>query len=103
MTRYSTIAIVLHWLIAALLLGELYVGFTMAGMERTPARVPWINWHKTLGIAILLLTLARLGCRPTIRAGKSFCLAPRMRRFTRFYWLYHSLAGPRSAAGAAGK
>ncbi|HRE43024.1 MAG TPA: cytochrome b/b6 domain-containing protein [Terricaulis sp.] len=63
MTRYSTIAIVLHWLIAALLLGELYVGFTMAGMERTPARVPWINWHKTLGIEILLLTLARLGWR----------------------------------------
>lgn len=61
--RYSTAAVVLHWLIAALLLAQVYVGFTFHEMPRGPARGEWFMWHKTIGAAILLLALIRLSVR----------------------------------------
>ena len=32
-------------------------------MERGPARAEWFVWHKTLGVVILVASLARLGWR----------------------------------------
>ena len=62
-TRYDRGAALLHWLMAALVLAQLYVGWTFHHMERGPARGEWFLWHKTLGVTILLLALARLGWR----------------------------------------
>lgn len=62
-SRYGRGAAVLHWLMAALILLQLYVGWTFHHMERGPARGEWFLWHKTLGVAILLLALARLAWR----------------------------------------
>ena len=61
--RYNDGAVALHWIGAALLLTQIYVGFTFHGMERGPERGLWFDWHKTLGVSILLLSLARLAWR----------------------------------------
>lgn len=59
--RYNRTAAALHWIIAALVVAQIYVGFTFG--DRGDARGDWFDWHKTLGFAILLLSLARLGWR----------------------------------------
>lgn len=55
--RYSRVAIVLHWAIAALLMFQISLGW---GMGRTFGLV---QLHKSIGVAILLLSLIRLGVR----------------------------------------
>ncbi|RKE54237.1 MULTISPECIES: cytochrome b [unclassified Sphingomonas] len=62
-TRYNNGAIAFHWIIAALVVAQIYVGWTFADMERGDLRTEWFNWHKTLGFAILLLSIGRLGWR----------------------------------------
>lgn len=66
-SRYSTGAAVLHWLMAAIILIQIGVGFAFAWMERGPARSDVFLWHKTLGATILLLAVIRLGWRLTHR------------------------------------
>ena len=61
--RYSNGAAALHWIMAALVLTQVYVGWTFHEMERGPARSEWFTWHKTLGALILLFALARLAWR----------------------------------------
>ena len=61
--RYSTAAVVIHWLTAALLLTQLYIGWTFHEMPRGPVRMEWFMWHKTIGAAILLLAFVRLAER----------------------------------------
>jgi cytochrome b561/polyisoprenoid-binding protein YceI len=62
--RYSTGAIVLHWAIALALAFQLALGFSMPKDERGFAL---FQLHKSVGITILLLTLARLAWRLTHR------------------------------------
>ena len=61
--RYNDGAITLHWLTVALVLTQLYVGFTFGSMVRGPVRDQWFTWHKSIGATILLLSLARLAWR----------------------------------------
>lgn len=61
--RYNNVAVAIHWITAALLVTQVYVGFAFADMARGPARGEWFTWHKTLGATILLLSLVRLGWR----------------------------------------
>lgn len=63
--RYNAVAAALHWSLALLVFGQIYVGWTFGDMERGPARDIWFEWHKTLGFVILALSLARLGWRLT--------------------------------------
>ncbi|WP_106638768.1 cytochrome b [Allosphingosinicella vermicomposti] len=58
--RYNGGAVALHWMSAALILAQIYVGFTFHGMERGPVRGEWFTWHKTLGALILILGILRL-------------------------------------------
>lgn len=59
--RYSLAAIVLHWLLATALLFQLALGF---GLEDLGAKAfTQYQLHKSVGILILLLTLARFGVR----------------------------------------
>jgi cytochrome b561/polyisoprenoid-binding protein YceI len=64
-TRYSTVAIVLHWLIAAAIIFQVILAWRMDG--RTPQGFALIQLHKSVGVTILLLSLARLGWRLTHR------------------------------------
>lgn len=64
--RYSTIAMLLHWLIAGLIVWNVLIGWSadeLRGMEKLNAIQP----HKTIGITILLLSLVRLAWRLTHR------------------------------------
>lgn len=59
-TRYSTGAILLHWLIAALLIANLLLAFVLMEGSRTLFPI-----HQSIGIVVLLLTLVRIGWRVT--------------------------------------
>ncbi|MGX7896512.1 cytochrome b/b6 domain-containing protein [Tsuneonella sp. HG222] len=63
-SRYSTGAIVLHWSIALALAFQLALGFAM---PKGASGFAYYQFHKSVGIAILLLSLARLGWRLTHR------------------------------------
>lgn len=63
--RYNNVAIALHWIIAVLVLTQIYVGWTFGDMARGPAQDQWFTWHKTLGVTILLLSIVRLAWRLT--------------------------------------
>ncbi|HEY6815032.1 MAG TPA: cytochrome b/b6 domain-containing protein [Croceibacterium sp.] len=62
--RYSTVAVVLHWLIALALAFQLALGFAM---PKDQSGFALYQLHKSVGITILLLTLARLAWRLTHR------------------------------------
>ena len=61
--RYSAVAITLHWLIAALILANIGLAWTF---KNTPQGLTWfklIQLHKSVGITVLVLSLARLAWR----------------------------------------
>jgi cytochrome b561 len=54
----------LHWLIAALVLGQIAFGWFLEGVPRgIPMRGFYVNLHKSTGLTIALLILLRLGWR----------------------------------------
>jgi cytochrome b561 len=61
--RYSNTAVALHWITVVLVLLQAYLGFTFALSGPGPARDGIFIWHKTIGIVILLVALARLAYR----------------------------------------
>lgn len=64
--RYTRTAIVLHWLIAVLLIGQFAFGLLLGDIARgTPARGMYVNLHKSSGIVIGLLILLRIVWRLT--------------------------------------
>ena len=64
-TRYTTTAIVLHWLIAAAVIGLIGWGWWMQTIPKLPVgpRVDAFNLHKSIGMTVLLLMLVRIGWR----------------------------------------
>lgn len=65
-SRYSAVAIVLHWLIAAAIVFQVIIAWRMGG-GRTPEGFALVQLHKSIGITVLLLSLARLAWRLTHR------------------------------------
>lgn len=62
--RYSNVTVAFHWITVALVLLQAYLGFTFGFFsEPGPARDQIFIWHKSVGVVILLLTLARLWYR----------------------------------------
>ena len=63
--RYTRTAVALHWLIAALLLGQFAWGWWMQEIPKQPAgaRADAFNLHKSFGLLLLGLMLVRLGWR----------------------------------------
>jgi cytochrome b561/polyisoprenoid-binding protein YceI len=59
--RYSTGAIILHWTIAALMIAQVALGWQMGGTSAKSFAL--FQLHKSIGIAILLLTVARIAWR----------------------------------------
>jgi len=66
--RYSTPAIVLHWLLAALIVFMTVLGWLMMEVEHEPGGERWFVLHKSIGLILLALValrvLWRLGHRP---------------------------------------
>ena len=62
--RYTRTAILLHWLIAALVVAMILLGLVMTEVPRqTPMRGPLFNFHKSLGLLVLALVIVRLAWR----------------------------------------
>jgi cytochrome b561 len=63
--RFTTMAIGLHWIAAALILGNLAFGLYMVDLPLSPAKLKYYSWHKWAGVTIFLLSAARLLWRLT--------------------------------------
>ena len=62
--RYGGVAMSLHWLIAAAILFMFWLGPFMANLPETDERqFPLFQLHKSIGLTILMLSLARLAWR----------------------------------------
>ena len=63
--RYGRVAVAFHWLIGIALLAQTGFGFLLDDIapRGTPARTEVINLHKSIGIVLGLLILARLAWR----------------------------------------
>src|SRR5687768_15619956 len=76
--RYSGVAIVLHWVLALALAFQTALGFAM---PEGPGGFDEYQLHKSVGVAILLLTLMRLAWKfthlnpPTVEGGLNGLLA----------------------------
>lgn len=66
--RYSAVAILLHWASALGVLALIGMGLTMTHAGLAPMRLfPLYQWHKSVGITVLVLTGLRLAWRLTHR------------------------------------
>ncbi|MGZ3279448.1 MAG: cytochrome b/b6 domain-containing protein [Caulobacteraceae bacterium] len=61
-TRYSSVAIALHWTIAAAIALQIVLGWRIGDVEGV-TRSAVLQLHKTIGVTILVLTVARLAWR----------------------------------------
>jgi cytochrome b561 len=63
--RYGSVAIVLHWTIALLILVQIGLGWWMNEVlpDHSPAQAQILGLHISLGLTILLLVLVRIGWR----------------------------------------
>lgn len=68
--RYHPVSIALHWIIVVLVLAQLALGWWMIEIPKNPPgpRAWWFNVHKSIGLTIGALMLARLGWRLRHRA-----------------------------------
>jgi cytochrome b561 len=60
MNNYSGTAKFLHWLIAAMVIGLIAVGFYMTAQKLSPQVISLYKLHKSTGLLVLALMLARL-------------------------------------------
>ena len=58
--RYGRVAILLHWLAAALIVAGAGLGLTMIDLPLSPAKLRYYAWHKWLGITVFLVAVVRL-------------------------------------------
>ena len=67
--RYPLTVIVLHWTIAAAMVGLVVLGWWMQAIPKEPVgpRADAYNLHKSIGLATLLLMFARVAWRATHR------------------------------------
>ncbi|HUL56241.1 MAG TPA: cytochrome b [Usitatibacter sp.] len=61
--RYTPAAIALHWIAAALIIGNLAFGLYMVGLPLSPGKLRYMSYHKWVGITVLLVSAARLAWR----------------------------------------
>ena len=64
-TRYTGVAIGLHWLIGLAILVSLGVGLYMVDLSLSPTKLRLYSWHKWAGVTIFLLVLIRCLWRVT--------------------------------------
>ena len=63
-TRYGTVAMSLHWLIAALVIANICLGLYFSGLNRDdPNLFALVQTHKSIGLTVLTLSVVRLAWR----------------------------------------
>ena len=75
--RYSTVSLILHWLIAALVVTQVALIWASEATDGPISR-EFVQIHKSVGLSILVLTLGRLGWRV---ANPAIPLPDAMRRW----------------------
>jgi cytochrome b561 len=66
--RYTSTAIALHWLIAALIIIGFSLGWIVSHMHGfSPEKLRYISWHKWIGVTVFALALVRVVWRLTHR------------------------------------
>ena len=61
MQRYTTTAILLHWLTALLIVCAFVLGLVMTDIPGlTPTKLKYYSWHKWLGVSVFALACLRL-------------------------------------------
>lgn len=102
--RYTRTAVFLHWILAALILAQLFVGWMFNEVLEGDARTLWFDWHKTLGVTILLLSVVRLAWRLLHRPPACPATMPAWERAAAWlnHWLFYvlMLALPLTGYGA---
>ena len=90
--RYSTVAIILHWVIAGLILFNLYLALQFDGL-RGLAKFNAFQLHKSVGLTVLVLSLARLAWRLTHRPPLLPAKMPRWEKFgaQAAHWVLYGL------------
>lgn len=58
-TSWGRVSRSLHWIMAALLTGQVMLGRYADGLERSPEKLNLMMWHKSIGISLLLLVCLR--------------------------------------------
>jgi len=101
--RYTSVAVILHWLIAVMIIVMIFAGWRTDDMRQAmlagdtsvdPMTVAMLfNWHKTTGLIILALSLFRLVWRLTHRQP---ALPEGMNSFERYaatatHWAFYAL------------
>lgn len=61
--RYGAVAMGLHWAIALLIVAQIWLGWTMGDMDDTAAAKDLERTHISIGLIVLMLTLARVAWR----------------------------------------
>jgi len=63
--RYTRTAVVVHWVMAAVVFGQFAFGWLMQQIPKSPPgmRADAFNFHKSVGLCLLALMLFRLGWR----------------------------------------
>lgn len=64
----------LHWVVAVLVLGQICLGWVAVNWRLSPTKLDLFVWHKSIGMVILLLMVARIAWRlvnvaPSLPAG----------------------------------
>jgi len=60
-SRYGAVAMTLHWLIAAAIIVNLYLGLTAGDLPHgDPSKMQMMWWHKSIGFLVLTLSVLRL-------------------------------------------
>ncbi|MBK0392012.1 cytochrome b [Ramlibacter algicola] len=83
--RYTRTAIALHWLVALGVLAQVALGWWMLDIPKEPPglRAGWFNLHKSIGLTLGLLVLARLAWRARHPAPALAGVAPWQRHASR--------------------
>jgi cytochrome b561 len=58
--HWGVVSRLLHWLVAFLIIGLLYVGLYMAGLPDSPSKFELYGFHKSFGIMVLGLVAIRI-------------------------------------------
>lgn len=58
--RYSSISIMLHWLIALMIFCAFPLGLYMADLPLSPQKLQYYSWHKWAGVSIFVVVLIRI-------------------------------------------
>ncbi len=60
---YTSVAKLLHWIMALMIFGLIGLGLYMEGLPFSPDKLKYYSWHKWAGVTVFVLVLARLAWR----------------------------------------